>query len=157
MHRSILTIFIFCFVLTSIASNHTDALAADRAVEISITLSGTILLGIGCRFNIDDDSSIRLGSYISYGGILYGFHTGFVQTFLPEKNWSPYVGLGGDAMLAREQNRYKMVYFLKGVTGFAYFPNNVSAWDSELWVAFFPMRLRVAPIGLSFGYLNTLK
>jgi len=107
--------------------------------------------------HLDNDSSVRLGGYFGYGGKPYGFQAAFVQTISPEKNWSPYLGLGGDVMFALDKDRYKMVYFLKGVTGFAYQPNDINAWNSELWVAFFPVGLRVAPIGLSFGYLNSLE
>jgi hypothetical protein len=157
MQRFVFMALIVCYCLTSSPFKIGTAFATDNAIEISITLSGTILIGVGYRWLINSDSSVRLGSYLGYAGKPYGFHAGFMQNFSHSKNWLPYLGLGGDLMLARDKDHYKMLYFVRNVAGIAYKPNDHSAYNSELWVAFFPKKQRIAPIGLSFGIMTSLK
>ena len=154
MHRSFILLVTFLFLINSPSANK-PAFAADGAIEFSITVSGTILLGVSYRLYIDNDSSVRMGSYVGVQGKPYGFHASFIQNLSHSEHWPPYVGLGGDLMLAKDKQKYRMLYFVRGVAGLTYQPNNTSAWNSELWIAFFPHKLKVAPIGLSFGYLNT--
>ena len=154
MQRSCIFLIILFFLLNSPPGNK-PAFAADGAIEFLITVSGTVLLGVSYRLYIDKNSSIRMGSYIGMQGKPYGIHAGFIQNLAHSEHWPPCVGLGGDLMLAKDTQKYKMLYFVRGVAGFAYRPDNTSAWNSELWIAFFPQKAKVAPIRLSFGYLNT--
>jgi len=157
MQQSKMLIIIICCTFISYFSITPPSFAADGAVEVSITLSGTILFGLGYRLYIDDDSSVRMGGYFGFQGKPYGFHLGYIQDLSHSQKWPPYAGLGGDLMMARDKGSYKFAYFVRGVAGIAYKPHQNCAWNSELWVAFFPKNRRLAPIGLSFGYLDTLQ
>ena len=130
--------------------------AADGALELSVTLSGTVLIGGGYRYILDNDTSIRIGAYIGHQFKPLGIYTTLIQNLSKDDKWFPYVGIGGDVMLAKDKERLKKVFFIRAVGGYAYRPNPDIVWSSELWLAFFPKKQRIAPIGISMSLLNRL-
>ncbi len=124
--------------------------------EFSLTFSGKILLGINYRYYIDNNTMLRAGTYSAYTSSPIGVNLCLVQDFAPTKKWAPYFGLGFDALSTKVKGKRRILPFVRSVAGVSYQPRINLAQQSELWIAFFPQKLQIHPIGISFVHFNSV-
>jgi hypothetical protein len=134
-----------------------DCWAAGDGIEASITLSGTILLGVGYYHQFDNSSVVRLGACSGFRGFPIGINFGLVGRLAPDDCWSPTIGLGGDALLAKSNNQLRLLPYVRSTVGFDYQPHPNLSHHAELWIAYFVRQHRLAPIGLNFSHRNSMK
>ncbi len=133
--------------------------AASHGFEASVTLSGSILLGIGYYHQLDDNFVLKYGACIGHLGLPVGVNIGVAQNFPTKQSWSPYAGLGGDILFARMGNSSKKLHalpFIRSTMGIAYQPHLNLSHHAELWVAYFIKQKRLAPIGINFLHRNAM-
>jgi hypothetical protein len=146
----------FYIFLTTILCLTSPARAAQNGVELNITISGKILIGINHRIRLSDQHIIRYGINMGYSGSPVGINLGLVQEFNKSQTWSPYIGVGIDALLPSVNGKRTIVPFLKGISGFAYSPQHNLSNQSELWLAYFLKSRTIQPIGISVIHFNSI-
>ncbi len=123
-----------------------------NGLEFRITLSGKILLGIGYRYQFDDNTAARLGAYMGVSGAPVGFHAGLVQDMTPSKQWSPFFELGADMLLYKKDGRFSQLVMPSAQLGLAYSTPSGLKHNAEVWLAFAAGQVR--PMGLSYVHFN---
>ena len=143
-------LFIFLFLLWTPVLK-----AGHNGIEINLTISGKIFLGINHRIYLSDFSSVRYGLSMGFSGTPVGANLGFLHELNNNQSWSPYIGCGVDALYSTIRGRKVVVPYLKTLGGFAYKPTTNLAHQSEFWLAFFPRTKKFMPIGINFNHYNT--
>ena len=134
----------------------TPASGKKNGMEFSLTFSGKILLGIHYRYYIDANTMLRTGTYMGYTGSPVGINLCLVQNFAPAKKWAPYFGLGFDALSTKVNGKRSVLPFIRSVAGVSYQPRINLAQQSELWIAFFPQKLQIRPVGINIVHFNSI-
>ena len=119
-------------------------------------VSGKLFLGLGYRHDFDPNTSLRLGVYSSISATPLGFSLTLLQDASPQENWSPYYGIGVDALVVRKlplQPRF----FPVAVGGMSYQPTSAIRHQAEVNVAYFSKSRRLAPLSLNYGLVNALR
>lgn len=145
------SLILLCFSVSSVLG-----FGRRNGFEFSLTFSGKILIGINYRYYIDNNTMIRTGTYMGSAGSPVGMHVCLVQDLAPTKKWAPYFGLGFDALSTRVNGKRSVLPFVRSVAGVSYQPRINLAQQSELWVAFFPQKLQIRPIGINIVHFNSI-
>jgi hypothetical protein len=130
--------------------------AMDNGIEINLTISGKIFIGINHRIYFSDRSSVRYGLSMGFSGTPVGANLSFLKELSKDDAWSPYVGIGVDALYSVMRGRKVFIPYLKSIGGIAYKPASNLAHQSEFWLAFFPRAKRTVPIGISLSHFNAV-
>ena len=123
-------------------------------IEIKLTVSGKLLLGIAYRHQIDPNTAIRLGSYMGVAGAPVGFQLGLVQDLMPTKEWTPTFGIGVDAIIFKKNNSFSKRIYPSAVCGLSYCPGKNTRHSGELWLGWLEKSLQ--PIGMNYLHLTKL-
>lgn len=150
--KIVLTSFIlFVFSVSSLLG-----FGKRNGLEFILTFSGKILIGINYRYYIDNNTMLRAGTYMGSTGSPVGMHVCLVQDFAPAKKWAPYFGLGFDALSTKVNGKRSVLPFIRSVAGVSYQPRINLAQQSELWIAFFPQKLQIRPVGINIVHFNSI-
>lgn len=154
--RRVLLLSLFIAIISCLCAT---AYATSHGIEASVTLSGSILMGIGYYHQLDDHLILKYGACIGHTGLPVGLNIGLALNFPTKQSWSPYAGLGGDILFARMGNSSKKLRalpFIRSTMGMAYQPHLNLSHHAELWVAYFVKQKRLAPIGINFLHRNAM-
>ncbi|RPH94049.1 MAG: hypothetical protein EHM72_15870 [Calditrichaeota bacterium] len=124
-----------------------------NGLEFRLTFSGRLLLGIGYRHQIDNNTAIRLGSYAGISGTPVGFYGAIAQDITPQSSWTPYFQIGFDAVYFKKSTIRHRVY-PSAACGFSYSPHIKIKHSSEVWLALFSSKLRL--MGITYALFNTV-
>ncbi len=147
---------IILMILTLAVLLPTSGYCQDSRIDFSITLSGAILYGIDYHYNFDDHSAVRAGIYLGVEKwhFVPGIHANYQYSFLPEKAFSPCVGIGPDFMLTTDPKRgWVHLTLLKFPVGMTYNRSDKNQFGLEIWPAYFAAKKKMVPlIGISGIY-----
>ena len=142
---SLLAALIFTFFANS---------AIADGIEIKLTVSGKLLLGIAYRHQIDPNTAIRFGSYMGVSGSPVGLKLGIVQDFAATKEWTPTFGLEVDALIYKKDDLFAKKIYPSAVFGVSYCPQPNLRHSGELWLGW--LNHAFQSMGLSYLYLSKL-
>lgn len=125
------------------------ATASDRAIDLRLTLSGHILIGVGVRSEVSAHTWAEMGVYTGVANTLNGgIHIGVSRTFGRSDRGSPVVSIGFDQMVAKDKSKgWVGLPLIKSTVGY-WFEVKGSALGPELWIAYFPLQKKLVPIGV---------
>lgn len=129
---------------------------AAGGLEVRVMVSGKLFFGLGYRHDFDPNTSLRLGAYSSISATPIGLSLALLQDATPKNTWSPYYGIGVDALIVRKlplQPRF----FPTAIGGMGYQTTPSIRHQAEVDVAYFTKSRRLAPLSLSYGLINALK
>ncbi len=144
MGRGLKYLFLFLLLV--------PALGLANGLELRITLSGKLLLGLGYRYQFDDNTAVRFGAFMGVSGAPVGFHAGLVQDITPTRQWTPFFELGADMLLYKKQQRFSQRIMPSAQLGFSYRTRSGLRHNAEVWLAYAAGQLR--PMGLSYVHVN---
>jgi len=144
-HTILCAIFIALFFSSSAYSN---------GIEFKLTLSGKLMLGVAYRHQIDANTALRLGSYMGVAGAPVGLQLGVVQDLDPATKWTPTFGVGLDAIIYKNEERFSRRIYPSAVVGFSYCPQVNLRHSGELWLGWIANSLK--PIGLNYLYFTKI-
>lgn len=127
----------------------------NHRVQMSLTLSGHLLLGIGYCYFWDAHQGAQATFYLApEKGLPYGLAAGY-QWEWGNRKWQP--TLGAEFMVLAsppDPEKRKFLPMILINPGLSYQLDNEQIVQSRLWVAYFLKRARVkvAPIGLELVY-----
>lgn len=127
----------------------------NHRVQMSLTLSGHLLLGIGYGYFWDAHQGVQTTFYLApEKGLPYGLAAGY-QWEGANRKWQP--TLGAEFMMLAsppDPEKRKFLPMIKIDPGVNYQLDDEQIIQSRIWVAYFLKRTRakVAPIGLEFIY-----
>ncbi|MBN1560258.1 hypothetical protein JW998_08405 [candidate division KSB1 bacterium] len=128
--------------------------ASSHGMELRLTLSGKILLGLAYRHQIDANTAIRVGSYVGLAGFPVGMHLGAVQDITPSKEWTPFFEIGGDMLFFKTNGEITQKLYPSGSIGLTYCPQIQLKHSVELWLGWLADEIR--PVGLRYVYFNSI-
>ncbi len=148
MKRFVLLALFFAFFGTCFSIQ-----AQESRIDFSITLSGAILWGVDYHYALNPHSAFRAGVYLGVEKwhFVPGIHANYQYTFLPDKKWSPYLGVGPDLMVTTDPKRgWVHLTLLKFPVGAVYHSSPKNFFGMEIWPAYFAAKRKLIPlIGLS--------
>lgn len=132
------------------------ASGAGRAngLEFRITISGKLMLGLAYRLQLDDNTAVRLGSYLGISGSPVGMHLGLVQDTSPINDWTPFFEIGADMLIFKADEKIARKIYPSGTVGFCYCPQQGLRHSAELWLGYLSHDVR--PIGLNYVHFNSV-
>lgn len=148
MKKSIISIFILLFLSTSPA--------CSNGIELSVTFTGKLFLGLGYRLNIDSNTALRLAVSAAVNGAPVVINSALLQDVSPSDSWTPYFGVGADAIFFKRNNNISQVIFPTGTVGFSYCPKNIMRHNAELDLALFTRNYTFKPISIKYIYYNSV-
>lgn len=150
MKKTILMILTLAVLLPT--SGHSQ----NSRIDFSVTLSGAILYGIDYHYNFDHHSAVRAGVYLGVEKwhFVPGIHANYQYSFLPEKAFTPFIGIGPDFMLTTDPKRgWVHLTLLKFPIGITYQQSAKNRFGVEIWPAYFAAKKKMVPlIGISGIY-----
>lgn len=126
-------------------------------INVSFTLSGHILLGIGFSHFFDDNNAVQTTFFIiPEKGFPFAISGGY-NYFFGEKKWRP--NIGAEFLLLAsppDSEKRKFLPLINFVPGIRYDFDKQQNLNSRLWIAYFlkSTRVKIAPIGIEFKYGN---
>jgi hypothetical protein len=141
-----------CTTLVLLSLLRGVASAGVSGLEFRVTLSGKLLLGIGFRHQIDDNTALRLGAYTGVAGAPVGFFLGLAQDLSPSKLWTPFFQAGLDVLYYKKETIQRRIS-PGAALGFSYCPQTHIRHSGELWLSSFSKKMR--PMGLSYVLFNS--
>ena len=138
------------FLLITIIISFHASLLAD-GLEIKLTVSGKLLLGIAYRHQIDANTALRVGSYMGVAGAPVGIQLGVLQDFEPDKKWTPTFGIGVDTIIYKNGNDISNRMYPSAHFGIAFGAQKAEKHCAELWLGR-PAK-KILPMGMTYSYL----
>ncbi len=129
----------------------------SHQINLSFTLSGHILFGVGYSYFWNEHQGVQTIFYlVPEKGLPFGITAGYNYCW-SEGKWRP--NLGAEFMVLAsppDPEKRKFLPMLKLVPGIRYDFNGEQNLNSRLWIAYFlkSTRVRIAPIGIEFLYGN---
>ena len=148
------TASLLLFVLLSLLAG--PASARENGIEVSLTVSGRLILGFQFRFHFDEDTALRIGASMGVTGAPVGVQVGMLQFVSPVRKWGPYFGIGYDALYTSLRADRRFLWYARSMFGMSYSPHRNLAHQSELWLAYFPKSMTIRPLGISFLHFNSV-
>ncbi len=124
-------------------------LAGDTALDVRLTLSGHVLLGVGVRQEVARNGWLEVGVYTGIARVVnLGLHVGYVRGLGNPDGRQPVLSVGYDQLFARERTGvWRTVPLLRSTVAY-WFDVGGRPFGPELWIGFFPKRGRPFPMGL---------
>ncbi len=129
---------------------------AAGGLEFRIIVSGKLFFGLGYRHNFDRNTALRVGAYSSISATSLGFSLALLQDASPRNDWSPYYGIGMDALIVRKRPLQPRI-FPVAVGGMGYQTTPSIRHQAEVDVAYFAKSRRLAPLSMNYGLVHALK